>query len=241
MYSIVVPCYNEEKNIHRLVERFDSVARELAIDGFELILVNNGSSDGTSAMIDREVLSHPYIKKIDIIGNQGYGYGIMQGLAACKGEWLGWIHADLQLPPETFLEYAGLIRQTANAGNCFYKGRRKNRPVSDVFFTMCMGIYETLYLGQPLWDINAQPTLISRKFYQQITDPPFDFSLDLYVYYLAKKLHYQVVRVNVIQQEREEGVSSWNNGIQGRIKFIKRTLNFSRELKRRIKEEKSGC
>ena len=98
-----------------------------------------------------------------------------------------------------------------------------------------MSVFESLYLGKRLWDINAQPTLIHRSFYVQLVNLPYDFSLDLYVYYMARRLKLQVTRVPVIQRNREEGVSSWNNGIKARLKFIKRTIDYSIKLKKEIK------
>lgn len=237
MISIVVPCYNEEKNIHRLVERFCSVAEQFESSGFELLLVNNGSEDGTSTAIEKEAENHDFIKKIEIAKNEGYGHGINEGLKNCQGEWLGWIHADLQLPPEAFLEFNNFIKTKPSiASNTFFKGKRSNRSLSDSFFTIAMGLFESTYLWKGLWDINAQPTLISREFYNKIGNPPKDFSFDLYVYYLSKKRGMNIVRIPVKQQKREEGVSSWNNGIKSRIRLIKRTLSFSKELKNNIRK-----
>lgn len=240
MISVVVPCYNEEGNIERLVERFVALRDRLANEGFELILVNNGSADNTSLAIDNAVSKYDFIVKVNIEKNNGYGYGIIEGLKVCRGDWLGWIHADLQLPPEAFIDFYDIIQQDVDkATNSYFKGRRSNRSLSDRFFTTCMGIYESMYLGKRLWDINAQPTLIHRQFYVKIDNPPFDFSLDLYVYYLARKFGMNVIRVPVIQQERKEGKSSWNDGkFRARVNFIKRTLAFSKTLKKRIKEEK---
>lgn len=237
MISVVVPCYNEEKNIHRLVERFLPINEKLKKEGFELILVNNGSGDHTSEAISQNTALYDFVKKVNVQENKGYGYGILQGLKVCKGEWIGWIHADLQLPPEAFLEFYKIIRKDPEkAKRSYFKGRRKNRPVIDNFFTFSMGIFESLYLGQRLWDINAQPTLLHKTFYRKLTKPPHDFSLDLYVYYLARKYKLNVIRVPVIQQKREEGVSSWNDGMKARVKFVKRTLKYSKQLKKELKE-----
>lgn len=235
-YSVVVPCYNEEKNIKKLVERFVPIANQFLEEGFELILVDNGSKDSTQREIVNQVDKYEFIKMVIVPVNQGYGYGILQGLEACKGEYLGWIHADLQLPPEAFLDMGEMLQDKANQqSEVFFKARRFNRPLTDRIFTFGMSVFETVYLGQVLYDINAQPTLITRKFYQQINNPPYDFSLDLYFYYMAKKANCKIVRVKVKQREREEGKSSWNSGMKSRINMIKRTLAFSKELRKKYK------
>ena len=66
---------------------------------------------------------------------------------------------------------------------------------------------------------------------------PRDFSLDLYFYVLAKKEKLNVVRFPVHFGERNFGSSSWNTGLFSRINFIKRTLNFSYKLKKRISND----
>lgn len=242
MISIVVPCYNEEQNICRLVKRFIPIAENFSTEGFQLVLVNNGSTDNTQRVIESEAEKHNFISNVNIQKNIGYGYGICEGLKACEGEWMGWIHADLQLPPEALQEFWKIIIvDRENAKETYFKGRRSGRPLSDRFFTACMGIYESIYLGQKLWDINAQPTLIHRDFYSRIENPPNDFSFDLYVYYLARKASMRVVRVPVVQQDREAGVSSWNDGgLKARINLIKRTLIFSKNLKKDIKNIREG-
>lgn len=239
MISIVVPCYNEEKNIQRLIKRFVPIAKKLDSKGFELLLVDNASNDGTLKEIEKGANKFSFIKKVVIEGkNRGYGYGIIQGLKKCNGEWLGWIHADLQLPPEAILDFIKIVdSDPIKAKNTYFKGKRRNRPVSDTFFTIGMGIFESVYLRQWMWDINAQPTLIHRNFYQQLKYFPVDFSLDLYVYYMARRVKLHVVRVPVVQRKRKEGVSSWNNGMRARMKFIKRTYNYSKKLKKGIKEK----
>lgn len=239
MYSVVVPCYNEEKNLDRLIDRFDSIHDTLRSAGkeLELVLVDNGSVDNSHARISAIVQERDYVKEVRVPVNQGYGYGILQGLKACSGEFLFWLHADLQLPPEAIIEMIGLLDASDRPNQMFIKGNRQNRPLSDRFFTFGMGVFESLYLGANLRDINAQPTCISKEFFDTWGNPPHDFSLDLYAYYMAAKNGLRISRVKVVQSERLEGESSWNTGMASRIKLIKRTLSYSRVLKRELKQK----
>jgi len=239
MYSVVVPCYNEEKNLNRLIDRFDRIHTSLLDDGkeLELVLVDNGSVDNSHELIKAIVQARDYVKEVRVKVNIGYGYGILQGLKACTGEFLFWIHADLQLPPEAILEMIKILDLSENPEQLFIKGSRKNRPLSDRFFTFGMGVFESLYLGVKLRDINAQPTCIPKAFFDSWSDPPHDFSLDLYAYYMAVKNGLSVQRVNVLQSERVAGESSWNKGMGSRVKLIKRTISYSRVLKKGLKHK----
>ena len=238
-YSVIVPCYNEEKNLDRLMERFEPIQAKLASAGkeLELVLVENGSKDNSHEKIMAIVRSHPYVREVRVPVNQGYGYGILQGLKASTGGYLFWLHADLQLPPEAILDMAAILDGSDEPEKLFLKGSRQNRPLVDRFFTWGMGVFESLYLGARLWDINAQPTCIPRAFFESWTNPPYDFSLDLYTYYMAIRAGLQLRRVPVLQSERQEGVSSWNTGMASRIKSTMRTISYSRTLKKQLKAD----
>lgn len=232
-YSIVVPCYNEEGNIKDLVKEFCKVKETCSKNEFELILVNNGSKDNTESEIDESVVQYDFIKKVNIEINQGYGYGILQGMSVCQGEYIGWIHADLQFSPLLFVKLFRFIdsKKLGNNSKVYFKGLRKNRPFVDKMFTFGMSCFETVYLKAWLWDINAQPTLMKRELYDYAKNPPFGFSLDLYFYYMASKMNYKILRFNSPQKKREVGKSSWNTGLSSRIKLIKRNINDSKLMK----------
>lgn len=233
MYSIIVPCYNEEGNIALLAESFKNVKN--SIKDLEVILVNNGSKDNTKLEIEKVVKTYKWIKLVDIVENRGYGYGIYTGLKNSCGDWKGWIHADLQFSPDIFLKFIKKIEEEKRK-DILFKGLRKNRPILDSIFTIGMSIYESIYLKKFLWDINAQPTLLHNSLFLELKDPPLDFSFDLYVYYMAKKMNYNIFREKVIQKNREFGESSWNTGISSRINLIKRVINYSKKLKNRGRE-----
>jgi hypothetical protein len=165
--------------------------------------------------------------------NQGYGFGILAGLRAAQGDVLGWTHADLQTDPGDALEALELFRQYGP--NLFVKGRRRGRPLADVFFTVGMSVFESLLLGQGLWDINAQPTLFARAFFETWAGPPHDFALDLYAYHLAVSRRIPVRRFPVRFGRRAHGVSHWNVNWPAKARFIRRTLAFSLDLRRSMR------
>ena len=227
--SIIIPCYNEEKNIPLIIERFDRV---IAGNDIEVVLVNNGSTDGSTKVFEALCPRYSFIKQVCVAVNKGYGYGILQGLKAATGEYLGWTHADMQTDPSDVVRAFKIVADKGYPEDIFIKGNRCGRSLFDQFFTAGMSFFETVYLRKKLWDINAQPNIFHRSFYEHWDKPPHDFSLDLYALYMAKKNHLQIVRFKVAFPERVHGVSSWNTGLQSKWKLIKRTVDFSRSLKR---------
>lgn len=226
--SIVIPCFNENDNIPILLEKFDQVM-EPDID-IEVVLVENGSTDDSATTIQKLLPKYRFARVVTVEVNQGYGYGILRGLETCKSEYIGWTHADLQTDPKDVINAYHHLQH----GNIFVKGNRKNRSVFDQFFTTGMSIFETLLLRVRLSDINGQPNIFPRTFYEKWQSPPNDFSLDLYAFYQARKMKMDVIRLDVQFPNRINGESKWNNeGMKSKIKFIKRTVSFSLELKRR--------
>ena len=227
--SIVVPCYNEAENIPLILRRFEEVIGDRDI---EVILVNNGSGDNSAEVLAELLPGYSFARTILVPVNQGYGYGILQGLNAADGDYIGWTHADMQTDPGDVVK---AYRMIESAGHPVYlKGNRKGRPVMDQFFTVGMGWFESFYFRKPMSDINAQPNIFPREFYEKWENPPYDFSLDLYAVFMAQQDGLPVVRFPVVFPERQHGQSKWNTGLKAKWKFIRRTLEYSRKLKKQL-------
>ena len=227
--SVVIPCYDEADNIPLILERFDGIIRR---DDIEVVLVDNGSTDSSPEVLNTLLPKYPFAKTIRVEVNQGYGYGIVQGLKVSTGEFIGWTHADMQTDPADLLKALDIIEKRNYAEELFIKGNRKGRPLFDQFFTSGMSAFETLYMGVKLYDVNAQPNVFSKKFFETWINPPKDFSLDLYALFMAQKSGLHIERFDVMFPKRVHGTSHWNTGLVSKWKFIKRTVGFSRKLKK---------
>lgn len=229
--SIVIPCYNESKNIPLIFSRFGDVIERTDV---EVVLVDNGSTDNSEEVINELLPKYSFARSVKVEKNQGYGFGILSGLKEAKGTYIGWTHADMQTDPKDVIKALDII-ESQDEEMIYVKGDRKGRPFFDQFFTIGMSFFESVYLGKKLWDINAQPNIFHRRFYETWENPPFDFSLDLYTLFLARKREVKLIRFKVLFPERIHGSSSWNTGFKAKKKFIKRTLDFSKKLKKRLK------
>jgi len=231
--SIIIPCYNESKNLPLLISRCKEVANKDS--NIEIIIVDNGSNDDTSLVLDELTSSLTFITRVKIKVNQGYGHGILAGLAAATGEVLSWTHADMQTDLGDVLKGLEFFQSSHKPELLFIKGKRYGRLIVDSIFTIGMAIFEILLLRKFMWDINAQPTMFHRKFFLTWNMPPKDFSLDLYAYYMAKKSRLVMKRFPVVFAERAHGVSNWNVSFISKYHFIKRTLLYSFGLQKRMR------
>ncbi|MFA5887092.1 MAG: glycosyltransferase family 2 protein [Candidatus Nanoarchaeia archaeon] len=234
LLSIVVPCYNEGKNIPFLVKRFLEAKKDNTSS--QLVMVNNGSTDNSLRLMRQFAAKYSSINIVNIKYNKGYGHGIWSGISKASGKFIAWTHADLQTDiKDAFVAY-DLIKHKIDNKTCFVKGKRKKRAFFDSFFSYAMSIFESIVFGRIVYDINAQPNLFHREFLKQVHNPPLDFSFDLFIYLTALYSKQKIIRFPVDFPERIHGQSHWNTGIRDKYKFIKRTISFTWELKRRMRK-----
>ena len=134
--SIIFPCYNEAENIENIISRVESLLQECD-DDVEIILVDNGSTDSTNEVLHTKIKDSilPNLKSIKIENNVGYGFGIMEGVRAAKGEVIAWTHADLQTDPKDVTEAFKKYSKNPSYPKCILKGKRIGRNLFDTLFT----------------------------------------------------------------------------------------------------------
>jgi glycosyltransferase involved in cell wall biosynthesis len=232
--SIIVPCYNEAANLPQLIGRFEDLART-STQSFELILVDNGSSDGSADVFARELAkpNRTFARVVHVRApNIGYGHGIMTGLTSARGDYLAWTHADGQTPPGDVIRAFATLLCAQDPRRTFVKGRRRRRPLKDTLFTMGMQAAAALLLHANLGDINGQPKVFHRDLLGLARAAPVDLSLDLYFFWLAKSHGYEIRTVDVHFAEREHGTSKWAFNYRSKARNVARTVTFMHALKR---------
>src|SRR2546423_9172892 len=168
---IVLPCYNEPDTRPPLLARYAAVWEDLPA---ELVLVDNGSTDHTAAVLDRELARPEYrfARTVTVPTNRGYGHGIMTGLRAARGEFLAFSHADQQCDAaDVFAAYPTLKAQPDPA-RAVVKGRRARRDIGAELVTRGMSPVARAVLLTPPADVNAQPKLFPPRPPERLTEPP---------------------------------------------------------------------
>lgn len=231
--SIIIPCFNEPDNIRLLIQRLKEV--QTSYEGsIEFILVDGCSTDHTQSVIQDEFkgLNQDVYKSLLMKKRSGYGYDIGEGLKIARGQILAWTHADMQTDPMDIIEALRGREKEVLGNSIIIKGCRKKRPLLDIFLTFGMQIVVFLFLKVSLSDINAQPKVFSRYFFEQyFKNSPSDFSLDLFVLYKAKINKWDIVKHPVDFSKRIFGEAKGGGGtFKNRFKLIKRTLKYIRSL-----------
>lgn len=214
--SIIIPCYNEEENLSQLVDSLVEMAKGRDV---EFILVENGSKDGSYKLMMSLVRDKQFIKIVTVEVNQGLGYGICQGIKSSKGDFIGWIHADMQTPREDIDNFLNYLDNTNKRTKIMVKATRHNRSMMDYFFTNGMALFCSLLFRKVMYDIQAVPVIASKDLFEPMKVMPHGFAFDMFMYWQAKKNGFEVKRFPVRIFKREKGNSSWNTGLLARFRL----------------------
>ncbi len=222
MLTIVIPCFNEFENLKKILKRIEYFSKDN--NNVFFIIVDNGSTDQTKDFLHKykknNQISFCFVKK-----NIGYGHGILSGLKIASTEFLGWTHSD---NPKNIDDIFYCIEKYKNLNEeTFYKGiRTLKRPLFDIIFSYGLNLISSILLRKFLWEITAQPTIFSKKFYSHFYHPPEDFCLDLFCIHLARKNKLKFKRFKLEYKERIKGKSKWNTGFLSKIKLSLRYLKY---------------
>jgi len=205
--SLIVPCYNEADVLRntatRLVEAF--LARGV---GLELVLVDNGSSDGTGKVIGEMVDEGLPIVKVTVEVNHGYGGGVLEGLRACRGRFVGFTCADGQVEARDVLRVYEIAAQARTPK--LVKVRRRFRMDGLVRKVVSIGYNvgaNLLFGGLGSIDLNGNPKILPRDWLERMRLTAHDWFLDAEVMIEAKRIGLEVLEMNVFAQMREAGRS----------------------------------
>lgn len=136
--SIVVPCFNEQPGLAELVRRCCESAASAVGDSYELILVDDGSTDGTWDAITSQIPSHPNIVAIKLSRNYGHQIALTAGLSAVRGKVVFVIDADLQDPPELLSD---MLRKMDESRADVVYGQRRTRAGETWFKTFAASLF----------------------------------------------------------------------------------------------------
>lgn len=107
--SVVSPCYNEQGNLSELYRRVTNACRASVGNDYEIVLIDDGSSDATRSIIRDLSEKDPHLVGVLLSRNHGHQLALSAGLHVCRGERILIIDGDLQDPPELLADMMQLM------------------------------------------------------------------------------------------------------------------------------------
>jgi dolichol-phosphate mannosyltransferase len=144
--TLVVPVYDEERVMPALVRRLRALRETLAPDTLRVLLVDDGSRDGTAALVD-EAATHPGFTGIHLSRNFGHQAAVTAGIDHADGDFVAVIDGDLQDPPELIPAMLAALR--AGGADVVY-GVRRNRKEHALKRVSYFAFYRLLAFLSPL-------------------------------------------------------------------------------------------
>lgn len=111
VFSLVIPTYNEGKNVDKIVQQLSDLLDEILPGAYELIVVDDNSPDGTWEIAQKLMPEFPQLRVMRRVEERGLSTAVIRGWQAARGEVLGVIDADLQHPPELLAKLWGEIHR----------------------------------------------------------------------------------------------------------------------------------
>jgi polyisoprenyl-phosphate glycosyltransferase len=145
--SVVAPCFNEEGCLEEFFNRVTIVCEQCVNDAYEIVLVDDGSHDGTWSVMDALSRRSSKVVGVRMFRNHGHQLAATAGLSVCRGDRVLLIDADLQDPPEAL---PAMMKLMDDGADVVY-GRRKRREGETWFkLTTAYWFYRILRVLSPI-------------------------------------------------------------------------------------------
>ncbi len=224
--SLVVPLYNEVDNVAPLQAEVAEALRDI---DYELVLVDDGSSDGTAAKIERG----PRVRVLEFEENCGQSAAMYAGVHAARGELIALIDGDLQNDPADIPKLVAEIDGGADLA-CGYRAQRKDTRFKRMQSRIANKV-RSRFVGDGVRDTGCTLKVMRRECREALV--PFT-GMHRFIPALIKAMGYTVTELPVNHRARQHGVSKYGFGNRAiratRDMFGVRWLN-SRRFKIRLK------
>ncbi|MCL5075756.1 MAG: glycosyltransferase [Chloroflexi bacterium] len=200
-FSIIMPAYNEEDYILNSIETASQFLETIGYD-YEIIVVDDGSSDATRQRADKARLAANRLKIVHYDINVGKGHALKYGFQYATGDLIVFLDADLDLPPEqiqTLYEAMRRSRAEVVVGSKRHPESRLNYPwhrkvMSDIYYILIR-----MLCGLPVKDTQTGIKLFSRRVLEQVLPRLLvkNYALDLELLVNAHRLGYRITEAPI--------------------------------------------
>jgi len=208
-FSFVIPFLNEEKTLAELYERIATATRPVLSIGesFEIVFVDDGSTDGSVAEVEKLVAAHPEVRLIELQGNFGKSAALAAGFGETRGRIVFTLDADLQDDPKEIPRFLERLDQGFDVVSGYKKSRHD--PFTKVFPSRVFNWMVRVTTGIKLHDVNCGFKAYRREVLDNVR---LYGELHRFVPVLAHWKRFRVGEIVVEHHARRFGVSKFGGG-----------------------------
>jgi dolichyl-phosphate beta-glucosyltransferase len=224
-YSIIIPACNESARIGRSLSAVLESIQKNSWD-VEVLVVDDGSTDDTAAIVERIAAAHPIVRLIHNDGNRGKGYSVRHGMLQAAGSIVMFTDADLSAPMSEAERLFAAIREgsdVAIGSRWLDRGRQTiHQPLYRQFFGRCFNAVTRMVMRLPFADTQCGFKAFTRSAAQTIFQLQRieRWGFDPEVLFIALKRGYKVREVPV----------TWGHDDRSRISYLKDGIKMLEEL-----------
>lgn len=202
--SLILPAWNESEVIVAAIEEADTALREIA-DQYEIIVVDDGSTDDTAALVQRVAAVNPAVKMVRHCPNQGYGAALRSGFAAAQMDLVAFTDADCQFDLSELDRFVLLSKRYDVV--CGYRIDRKDTALR-CLYSKTYNMMVRLLLGTGVRDVDCALKMFRRKSIKELRITGNGFLVNSEMLVQANQLGLSVVEVGVSHRPRTAGTST---------------------------------
>ncbi len=213
--SLVVPCYNEEENVHDLLEECFRVLRTIG-ETFEMIAIDDGSRDHTLENLRAEQALRPELRIIKMRHNTGQSGALIAGFAAARGDMIATVDGDLQNDPADIPALFELVRRRQCDVASGWRRKRKDSVLRRISTRVANSVRKT-FLGDGMNDSASSMKVYRREALEHL--PVFN-GMHRFFPALAMMRGFRVMEVPVSHRARLRGQAKyglWNRVFRATI------------------------
>ncbi|MDH4202161.1 MAG: glycosyltransferase family 2 protein [Phycisphaerae bacterium] len=223
--SVFFPCYNEKDSVRSLTEKALSVIAGICAD-YEIILVNDGSSDGTAEMADQLAKDYPAVRVIHHTQNKGYGAALQSGFRAATKEYVFYTDGDGQFDIAELPNLLPLIKESDIVSA--YRIRRQDNMVRKIN-AFCWTKLVCFLFNLKLKDIDCAFKLYKRDIFDHIEMHSTGALIDTEILARAQRKGYTIAQTGVHHYPRLAGQQTGAN-IKVILRAFKELLKLRKEI-----------
>jgi glycosyltransferase involved in cell wall biosynthesis len=233
--SIVIPAYDEQFSIGATLEHVSAAASSIGVP-CQIIVVNDGSRDGTGAVVRGLLTRTPHLELVEHFPNRGYGGSLRAGFAAAVHDWIAFLPGDNQFDPR---DLSRLLERASDADIVSgYRAERQDTPIRKLN-AFGWNLAVTGLFGRLCRDIDCGFKLFRRDLLQHARVESNGAMIDTELLAGAKARGFVIADLPVTHRPRTAGHPTGAN-VRVILRAFRDLVRFRMRLSRELRDERRG-